>query len=58
MSPGSEPQAPHGSFSKRGVPRDPKGYRGITRGLHRAPLRYYIGVILRNTHVRVWGLGV
>ena len=55
-----------GSFSKRGVPKDPKGYRGIIRGLYRAPLRDHIGVILRNTHVlkpptfplKVWGLGL
>ena len=40
-----------GSFSKRGGPRDPKGYRGIIRGLYRAPLRDYIGVILKNTQI-------
>ena len=40
----------NGSFSKSGGPRDPKGYRGIIRGFYRAPLRDYIGVILRNTH--------
>ena len=42
-----------GVSQKRGGPRDPKGYRGIIRGLYRTPLRDYIGVILRNTHVRV-----
>ena len=30
-------------------PRDPKEYIGIIRGLYRAPLRDYIGVILRDT---------
>ena len=40
-----------GSFSKRGGPRDPKGYRAIIKGLYRAPLRGYIGVILRNTQI-------
>ena len=38
-------------FLKKGGPRDPKGYRGILRGLYRAPLRDYLGVILRNTHM-------
>ena len=46
-----------GSFSKRGGPRDPKGYRGIIRGVHRAPLRDYIGVILRNTQIGLWTTG-
>ena len=41
---------PYKEFLKRGGPRDPKGYRGSIRGLYRAPLRDYIGVILRNTH--------
>ena len=45
----------YGSFSKRGGPRDPKGYRGIIRGLYRAPLRDYIGVIVRNTHIGLFG---
>ena len=42
-----------GSFSKRGGPRDPKGCRGIFKGLYRASLLDYIGVMLRNTHVYV-----
>ena len=37
--------------SQKGGPRDPKGYRGIIRGLYRAPLRDYIGVIVRDTHI-------
>ena len=40
-----------GVSQEGGVPRDPKGYRGIIRGLYGAPLRDYIGVILRNTHM-------
>ena len=38
-------------FLKKGGPRDPNRYRGIIRGLYRASLRDYIGVILRNTPV-------
>ena len=38
-------------FLKKGGPRDPKRYRGIIRGLYRAPLRDYIGVILRNAQL-------
>ena len=34
--------------SQKGTPR---GYRGIIRGLYRAPLRDYIEVILRNTQM-------
>ena len=39
------------SFSKRGYFRDPIAYIGIIKGLYRAPLKDYIGVILRNTHL-------
>ena len=42
-----------GGFSKRGGPSEFKGYRGSIRGLYRAPLRDYVGVILRNTQL-VW----
>ena len=42
----------YGSFSERGGPRYPEMYRGIIRGLYRAPLRDDIGVILRDTHMR------
>ena len=45
----------YGSFSKSGGLRDPKGYRGIIRGLYRGPLRDYIGVIVRNTHIGLFG---
>ena len=34
----------NGGFQKRGGPRNPKGYKGIVRGLYRAPLRDDIGV--------------
>ena len=44
-------QVPMWEFLKKGGPRDPKGYRGIIRGLYKAPLRGYIGGLLRNTHV-------
>ena len=37
---------------------DPKGYRGIIRGLYRAPLKDYIGVILRNTQVGAGSKGL
>ena len=40
-----------GVSQKGGYPRDPRGYRGIIRGLYRAPLKDNIGVILRNTQV-------
>ena len=32
-------QVLNGSFSKNGCPRDPKGYRGIIRGLYKAPFK-------------------
>ena len=35
-------------FLKKGASRDPKGYRGIIRGLYRAPLRDYVGVISKT----------
>ena len=42
-----------GVSQKGGGPIDPKGYRGIIRGFYRAPLRDYIMVILRNTHIGI-----
>ena len=42
-----------GSFSKKGGSRNAKGYGGIIRGLCRAPLRDYIGVILRNSYLKL-----
>ena len=49
---------PRWEFLKKGGPRDPKGYRGIIRGLYRAPLRDYMGVILRNTQIKGDPFGV
>ena len=42
---------PKPQTQKGGALGTPRGIEGLYRGLYRAPLRDYIGVILRNIHV-------
>ena len=43
----------HGSFSKRGYPRDPRGYYRGYIGIMGVLSRDYIGIILRNSYIHV-----